>query len=621
MALTTMLYKAKKSTISLSIKTFRDKPPSPEQIAEIGAVMNKVIADDLPIGTVRMSKDEAEAAYGMRIYENFQMPLPTSVSELRLAYIEGLCLDYVADGIPMLPSTGLLGGIEMGGCKFKNKRKGPEFSFRLTLTPEQAATAIAAATLGEESTIAAPDAAVLEALDFDAPEGEGTLKAKDVASAVTADIVEPDPASTAAAASASASASSAAADDADSTTLAGQSDAAAAVAAGGGQIVTPWEVAADKDGIDYDKLIREFGCTRITEDIITRIENVTKRRAHRFLRRGIFFSHRDLEKLLDRFAAGDPFYLYTGRGPSSEALHLGHLIPFEFTRYLQEAFDVPLVIQMTDDEKFLWKDLTLEEAYRLGRANAKDIIACGFDRSKTFIFSDLDYHGAMYPNVLRIRRAITYSQARGAFGFDGASNIGKVAFPATQAAPSFPSTFPIPFGGREDMHCLIPQAIDQDPYFRLTRDVAPKLGFVKPALVHSKFFPALQGFSTKMSASASNTAIMVTDTAEAIQEKVSKYAFSGGRETLAEHRELGANLDIDVPYQWLRFFLEDDAELKRIGDEYGSGRMLTSEVKAILITELKALVAKHQEQRAGVSDADVEEFMRCRKLEFGAGSR
>lgn len=60
-------------------------------------------------------------------------------------------------------------------------------------------------------------------------------------------------------------------------------------------------------------------------------------------------------------------------------------------RYLQDVFDVPLVIQMTDDEKFLWKQLSLEEAHRLTYENAKDIIACGFDVNKTFIFSNLDY--------------------------------------------------------------------------------------------------------------------------------------------------------------------------------------------------------------------------------------
>jgi tryptophanyl-tRNA synthetase len=54
-------------------------------------------------------------------------------------------------------------------------------------------------------------------------------------------------------------------------------------------------------------------------------------------------------------------------------------------------------------------------------------------------------------------------------------NIGKSAFPAVQAAPSFPSAFPIPFGGRLDMPCLIPCAIDQDAYFRMTRYAEWKL--------------------------------------------------------------------------------------------------------------------------------------------------
>jgi hypothetical protein len=71
-------------------------------------------------------------------------------------------------------------------------------------------------------------------------------------------------------------------------------------------------------------------------------------------------------------------------------------------------------------------------------------------------------------------------------------NIGKHAFPAVQAAPSFPAAFPHIFGNQTQVPCLIPCAIDQDPYFRMTRDVAPRLGYLKPALIHSKFVPALR---------------------------------------------------------------------------------------------------------------------------------
>ena len=90
----------------------------------------------------------------------------------------------------------------------------------------------------------------------------------------------------------------------------------------------------------------------------------------------------------------------------------------------------------------------------------------------------------------------------------------------------------------------------------MTRDVAPRIGYLKPALIHSKFFPALQGASTKMSASSKTATIFVNDTPEDIATKVKKYAFSGGGETKADHEKYGANLEVDIPYQYLSFMLE-----------------------------------------------------------------
>lgn len=144
-------------------------------------------------------------------------------------------------------------------------------------------------------------------------------------------------------------------------------------------------------------------------------------------------------------------------------------------------------------------------------------------------------------------------------------NIGKVHFAAIQAAPAFSTTFPQIFGTSSDIPCLIPCAIDQDPYFRLTRDIAGKLKHPKPALLHSKFFPALQGPQTKMSASDSNSSIFMTDKPNQIKNKIRKHGFSGGQETEEEHRRLGGNTDVDVSYQYLTFFLEDDEELEQLG--------------------------------------------------------
>mmetsp|Transcript_8685 Transcript_8685/g.36196 ORF Transcript_8685/g.36196 Transcript_8685/m.36196 type:complete len:468 (-) Transcript_8685:90-1493(-) len=382
------------------------------------------------------------------------------------------------------------------------------------------------------------------------------------------------------------------------------------------QTVTPWDVEGGEDGINYAKLVDQFGSTAIDSDLLARFERLTGRKPHPWLRRGYFFSHRDFNLILDAYEQKKPFYLYTGRGPSSDSLHFGHTIPFLFTKWLQDVFDVPLVIQMTDDEKYLWKGMTIEQSQHYLRENAKDIIAIGFDVTKTFIFSNYAYMGHLYPTVLRIQKAVTGSQVKGIFGFVDSDNIGKFSFPAIQAAPSFPSAFPILFNGRTDMQCLIPCAIDQDPYFRMTRDVAPRLGQLKPALIHSKFFPALQGHKTKMSASVGTSAVFLTDTPKQIANKINRHAFSGGRETVEEHRRLGANVEVDVSFQYLTFFLDDDEKLEDIRQKYASGALLTGEVKKLLIAELTRRVEAHQQARSQVTDGVVDAFMAVRPLTF-----
>jgi len=74
-----------------------------------------------------------------------------------------------------------------------------------------------------------------------------------------------------------------------------------------------------------------------------------------------------------------------------------------------------------------------------------------------------------------------------------------------------------------------------------------------------------------MSSSDQNSAIFLTDTAEDIERKIKEHAFSGGQKMMKEQKEHGANLEVDVAYQWLRFFLEDDNELEKIGRDDGSG--------------------------------------------------
>ena len=290
-------------------------------------------------------------------------------------------------------------------------------------------------------------------------------------------------------------------------------------------------------------------------------------------------------------------------------MHLGHMLPFMFCKWMQEAFNVPFVIQITDDEKYFHKeggDIT--DFTELAYENIKDILAVGFDPEKTFICLNTRYMGYMYPNVCRFLRHINLRTLKAISGLGFADNLGKASYPANQAVPCLSSTFPF-FFGNKNIPCLIPCGIDQDPYFRMTRDVCAKLKAPKPAGLYAKFFPSLQGFNTKMSASMPHTGIFMTDTAKQIDSKVKKHAFSGGKATKEEQEKEGADLSVDIAYHYLRFFLDDEQRLNEIAEAYSTGKMLTGAVKKELIQILQNFVATHQETREKVTRQQIEEVM------------
>jgi len=349
--------------------------------------------------------------------------------------------------------------------------------------------------------------------------------------------------------------------------------------------VTPWEV---KGKVDYDKLIVQFGTQKITEELKERMRRDINDELHVMLRRNVFFSHRDLDLILKDYEEGRGFFLYTGRAPSL-GMHIGHLIPFIFTKWLQDKFKVNVYIEVTDDEKFMRNvEYTLDQTRQWAYENILDIIAVGFDPDKTFVFQDTEYIRNMYPIAIKIAKKLTFNEVRATFGLDTSSNIGIIFYPALQIAPTM----------FEHKRCLIPAGIDQDPYWRLQRDIAESLGYYKAAQIHSKFLPPLTGPEGKMSSSQPETAIYLTDDPKTVERKIMKYAFSGGQPTIELHRKYGGNPDIDVSFQWLYMFFEpDDAKIKKIEEEYRSGKMLTGELKQILIEKLNDFLEEHRGKR------------------------
>lgn len=417
------------------------------------------------------------------------------------------------------------------------------------------------------------------------------------------------------------------------------------------QRIDPYNVSGAKDehgnikAIDYEALRVRFNTPALTDEHLKRFKQVTGKPPHKLMRRRLFFSHRDFDKILDHYEKYGFFLLYTGRGPSSGSMHLGHAVPFLFTKEIQDIFDVPLVIMLTEDEKFLYtrnknegkatKGAALGDFIKYAHDNCKDIIALGFDPKKTFIYTDYEYVGGhFYQNISEFESLLTNNQIRGALGFDGSTNIGLNAYAAKQCVAAFASSYPALFGAGDwrapnfvemrprkkiaAIPTLIPCAIDQEPYFRLLRDNCDRMEFPAPktALILSKFLTALQGPGGKMSASDPNSAIFMSDTPKVIEKKIKSFAFSGGGATKEDHEKYGGNPEVDVAYTYLSYFLDSDEELAELESTYRKGTLTTGELKKKCVEELQKFVGAFQERRSKVTDEIMREFMTPRKLEF-----
>jgi tryptophanyl-tRNA synthetase len=278
-------------------------------------------------------------------------------------------------------------------------------------------------------------------------------------------------------------------------------------------------------------------------------------------------------------------------------------MPWLFTKYLQEKFDVKLIFQLTDDEKFLFNsNLDMKTIQKYTYENVLDIISVGFDSKRTKIIVDTKHIKYLYPLSIEIAKKITYSTAKAVFGFSNSSNIGMIGFPPVQGAPCFlPSIIE-----NKPTPVLIPAAIDQDPYWRVARDIAEKLGYPKPAQIHSKFIPGLSS-GGKMSSSKPETALFTVDDPEILETKI-KNTFTGGQPTVALQRKLGGNADVCPVYWYLNYLFDTEKESRERYSDCTAGNLLCGECKGDMIKKIKPFIKDIQTKREKAQDL-IKDFM------------
>lgn len=343
--------------------------------------------------------------------------------------------------------------------------------------------------------------------------------------------------------------------------------------------ITPYEV---KGNINYSKLINQFGAQKVTPKLIKKLKKVPL-----LFRRGKVFAHRDFDKILK----AKKFAIVSGRGVSDK-IHLGHISTMRLVKELQDIYGCYVFIPFSDDEKFLYSDkIKFAKIDKMTKDNMLDIIALGFDPKKTKFVSDLtNMPQDLYNLSIRCAKRITVNTVRSVMGFTGSTNIGINFYPAVQAAHILHPTV------KQGLPVVVPVGIDQDAFIKLSRDVAHKLKLTKPAGLFCAYLPGLKK-GGKMSSSDPDSTIYTTDSPATVKRKINKYAFSGGQPTVKAHRKKGGNPDVDVAYQYLTFFLEDDKKLAKIYKDYKSGKMLTGELKQICIDTINKFLKKHQKRR------------------------
>lgn len=356
----------------------------------------------------------------------------------------------------------------------------------------------------------------------------------------------------------------------------------------------PWESSGD---IDYAKLVKDFGVEPLD---VKKLLSVFQESV--LFRRNIIFAHRDFAKVLSAIKEKKPFVMMTGLMPTGK-MHIGHMMLVQQMIFYQKL-GAKIYICVADIEAYNARNQSLAECKRIALEEyIANYFALGLDPKKCTIYFQSErstiakQSNAFYRLQNLLARHATFNEFKAVYG---EITPGKMLSALLQASDMLHPELP-EFEGI--MPVLVPVGIDQDPHLRLARDLAKRIKEVKlipPCSSYHLFMPGLGG--GKMSASNEASFIALTDTPAQAKKKINKYAFSGGRDTLEEHRKLGGNPDVDVAFLYLKYWFEqDDKKLADIYKQYKSGKLLSGELKAIAIEKisvfLETLAKKREETK------------------------
>lgn len=336
---------------------------------------------------------------------------------------------------------------------------------------------------------------------------------------------------------------------------------------------------------DYDKLCAEFGIHPF-EPLLNQVPNPSM-----YMRRTIVFGHRDLNRVLEAMKNREKFAVMSGIKPSGE-FHLGTLMTAREVIYFQQQ-GAKTFYCIADVESYEDNKIPFERSEKYAVGNIADLLALGFDPKKGYIYRQ-SKEIRVKDMAIIFGRAATLATMKTIYG---ERHIGLYLSALIQAGDILMPQLK-DFDGPKPT--VVPVGVDQDPHLRFTRDLATKFhrkyGFVLPSSTVHKIMKGLDG-SPKMSKRSPMSYFTLNDKPEVIAKKIS-VAFTGGRPTVKEQRELGGVPEVCPVYELCMYqFEEDDKEIIKVYNDCKTGKLLCGEHKQKTIESVLKFVKEHQRKR------------------------
>ena len=348
---------------------------------------------------------------------------------------------------------------------------------------------------------------------------------------------------------------------------------------------------------DNKDLIKKFGATPI--------DKLSDKPGYPAFSNGILASHRDFDKFFSALKKKEKCAIVSGVNASG-TLHLGHKAVFDVNLFFQKKYNLPVFIPISDDESYVaGKVKDQKQALENSKRLAKELIAYGFDPKKTYFIIDQIYTN-IYNLAIKLSKKVNYSEIKATYGYKPVDNIGLHFYPAVQSAHIL-----FPQEKYNIKNVLVPIGPDEDAHIRISRDLASRHGYRKPAILHANFLPGIDG--KKMSTSKPNSAIFLSDDEKTIRKKISK-AFSGGQPSLEEHRKKGGNPDVDVSFIYLEKLFLTKQESDKLKEKYKKGIISSREMKKLFADEAVKFIKNFQDNLKKVSDKTVDKCILKNKI-------